>query len=309
MTDPVIIYGALRSGTTLLRLMMNAHPALHCPGESDFLVDFLEEKSGGSWGFDHEELSFDRIFGIGNLEVPWEAEGLDATRALARQLAAKSPGMLVLILHRHLDRALAAFPQARIIHLLRDPRDIAQSSVGMGFAGNVYMGVSHWIKTETNWDSVVCGLEANQHMEVRYEDLITAPTEHLTRVCNFLRIDFDPAMLSYNKDSTYSQPDPSLIEQWRRKQTNRNVSLIEGRLGPLLGRRGYQPSGLPLERPGYLGNLTLRIDNKIKNLKLASQRYGTYDALAVRIARWLGLRGWHRRVKTRIDQKVVKFLK
>ena len=41
LPPPVALYGALRSGTTLFRLILKHHPALHNPGETDFLLDHI----------------------------------------------------------------------------------------------------------------------------------------------------------------------------------------------------------------------------------------------------------------------------
>ncbi|WP_425596530.1 sulfotransferase, partial [Roseobacter litoralis] len=44
--QPVVLYGALRSGTTLVRLILDAHPDICCPGERDFMVDSLYDDDG-----------------------------------------------------------------------------------------------------------------------------------------------------------------------------------------------------------------------------------------------------------------------
>ena len=126
------------------------------------------------------------------------------------------PGTLVLMLHRGLDRLLDLYPEARIVHMLRDPRDVARSSIGMGWAGHVYFGVDHWIKTERGWGRCLHRIPEDRRMELRYDDLIRTPHETLTRLCRFAGLDFDPAMLSYDSQSSYAAPDTSLIDQWRR---------------------------------------------------------------------------------------------
>src|SRR6056297_1046670 len=57
----IAVYGALRSGTTLLRLMLDAHPSLSCPGETDFLFDHLSITDDGPL-LDEEALEQDRIY-------------------------------------------------------------------------------------------------------------------------------------------------------------------------------------------------------------------------------------------------------
>ena len=57
----VIAYGALRSGTTLLRLMLDMHPGLSCPGETDFLLDFTSIAPDGTVTIDADRLGRNRI--------------------------------------------------------------------------------------------------------------------------------------------------------------------------------------------------------------------------------------------------------
>ena len=60
MSDPVFVYGGLRSGTTVFRLMLNAHPELSNPGEVDHLFDHIHRAPGGGWRYDLDALSLDR---------------------------------------------------------------------------------------------------------------------------------------------------------------------------------------------------------------------------------------------------------
>src|SRR5262245_30413355 len=224
----VVVYGALRSGSTLLRLMINAHPKLSCSGEHDFLFDHIRES------YDREALSADRIFRASGVHFPIGKDGRDAAADMIAQLKSD-----VLILHRNLGQLLDLFPDCRIIHLLRDARDVARSSVGMGWAGNVNHGVTHWLETEQAWERHASLLNPSNVLTLRYEDLITDPIAKLTEVALFCGQPFDGAMLSYPKDSTYAAPNPSLVDQWRHKLSARELGLIEARASDLLCKRGY----------------------------------------------------------------------
>src|SRR6056297_1404157 len=195
MSDTVILFGALRSGTTMLRLMLNAHPALSCPGESDFLFDHLRAEDD-TWRYDRRKMSLDRIYRASPMELP---EDLDGTAALARMIgqARRTPeSRPVLVLHRRVNEAMTLLPNAKVIRLVRDPRGVGRSAIGMGWAGNLFHGVSLWITTEAGWADAMARHKPLVH-EIRYEDLVTHPEATLTDLCAFLGLAFDPAMLTY----------------------------------------------------------------------------------------------------------------
>ena len=53
---PILVFGALRSGTTLLRLMLKAHSGVQSLGEADFLFDHIEKAADGTCLYDREAL-------------------------------------------------------------------------------------------------------------------------------------------------------------------------------------------------------------------------------------------------------------
>ena len=310
MTDLCILYGALRSGTTLLRLMLNNHPQLICPSEADFLAEALRPADGPSgWVYDTNHLLASRIFRASRAELPAETEGRAAFREMTGQMRGDEQGCLVLDMHRGLDRILDLVPDVRIVHLLRDPRDVARSAIGMGWAGNVYNGAKIWLETEEIWERCLPRLAPGQMHELRYEDLVKSPEAELTGICNFLGVAYDPAMLTYGENSTYEAPDPKLIEQWRRKQSPRELGLVEARLGPLLEARGYAPSGHPQITPNAFERLGLLLEDKKGVWQTRIRRYGLVDPLVLAIGRRLSLGGLVRRTKRRIDDKTIAFLK
>lgn len=308
--ETVLVYGALRSGTTVFRLMLNAHPGLHNPGEADYLFDHLRG-TGGGWRYDLEALGLDRVFESAGLALPDGpgADGPALLEDLLGQLAARDPGRLVLAIHRHVDRAAALLPGARIIHLLRDPRDVARSCIGMGWAGTPYHGVRLWLDTERAWERTAPRLPPERVLTLKYEDLIAAPEAELGRVCAFLGVDFAPEMLRYHETTTYGPPDPALIAQWRRKLGPDDLALLEGRIGALLTARGYAPSGAAPRSPGALERAALGARDRIAVWRHAAAHHGAGLVLAEKLSRRLGLRGVHRHVRRRINARRRALLK
>ncbi|MBY8978163.1 sulfotransferase [Rhodobacteraceae bacterium NNCM2] len=308
IATPVILYGALRSGTTLFRLMLKAHPGIKTPGEADFLFDFIHEGPGG-WAYDLDALALSRIFLDAGLAIPdWAREGHDGRALLAdflAQMEARAPGLMVLSIHRHLDKIAALLPDAPVIRLIRDPRDVARSVIAMGWAGTPYYGVGGWIGTEQAWDAAEGLFPPEQKLELRYEDLIRDVEGHLTGVCEFLGLPFDPAMRTYYEGTTYGPPDTRLIEQWKRGMSQRDLGLVEARVGALLTSRGYQPSGAPPVRPGPLHALS----NRLAVWRFSTRRYGLGLVLLEKLSRHLGLKGLHRRTRLALHDRVRKVLK
>lgn len=305
-SDCAIVFGALRSGTTMLRLMLDGHPDLCCTGEHDFLFDHLHDTPLG-WRYDCEALGRDRIFREAALTLPGTEDGAVALADLIAQIAARGGARPVLMLHRGLAKAVRLLPQAPVIHFLRDPRDVARSSIGMGWEGNVYFAIVHWLETEAEWDASAADV-AERSLELRYETLVSRPEATLEYLCAHIGLRYDPAMLAYPATTTYDAPDARLAEQWRRKLGPRDIRLVEARLGPVLAAKGYAPSG----QPPLAVTPPLRV---WLGLQSAAGRWrhllGRYGLLPVQrgIGRRLGLKRLEWAAQARMDEIVTRTLR
>ncbi len=303
----VAVYGALRSGTTLLRLMLDGHPKLACPDETDFLFDHLITDASGVH-YDVAALEKDRIYRGHMADYADRPLGTFTPDAFIARIAGDDQTS-VLMLHRHLDRVLDLYPDMRLIHMVRDPRDVARSSIGMGWAGTTYHGVDHWIDTETGWAAVADRLSPDQVLRISYEELIHDAETTLRKITDFCGLDYDPAMMRYTQGSTYARPDARLVDQWKRKQTPHEIALVEGKIGPLLDQAGYAPSGHAPIYPGALERLSLKIRNKASIWRERIRRFGLADPLIVAIISKIDLESMGNRAQRRMDDKLLRFLK
>ena len=304
---PVFVYGALRSGTTLFRLMLNSHERVYNPGEVDFLFDFLGRKQSGDWRYDREALISSRIFQAHRLELPAGKEGLDLLENFVEQFRARAgTRVLTMNLHRHAVRMAELMPQARVIHLLRDPRDVARSSVGMGWAGLSYYGVDHWIGTERDWDRA--SIPQSQVLTLKFEDLMVDLEPRLGEVCAFLGVPFSPAMLDYHRNTTYGPPDPRLSEQWRRKASRHEIGLLESKCGDMIGNRGYASGGAP-HHPGVVERAKLSLLNRVGRWRMGIHRFGLLLLIGAKLTRLVGLRRLHLRFQRHMNAKTTQTLK
>lgn len=309
-SDVVFVYGALRSGTTMFRLMLDTHPQIGNPGEMDFLFDYLtpDKSHGTGWRYDLDGLRSDRVFRAKDLSIPEGLSGLDLLDAFLSQIKARAGTAVVSInLHRRIDRVFQVLPHARVLHMLRDPRDVARSSIQMGWAGTLYHGVAHWIETERAWDRGTAGVDPSQIFEFSYEALFQNIDETLHAVCDFLETEFDPQMLRYHENTTYAPPDASLTEQWKRKCHPAELAEVESRAGALMETRGYERSQPPISLSG-LHKLRLGLRNKLYVWKFGMKRFGVITYLAEKLTRRLGLKKPHRFYKRRIQDIATQYL-
>jgi hypothetical protein len=301
---PLFLVGAERSGTTVLRLMLDHHPRIAWLQEFEYAVDYVG--NNGRWPDVRqysEWLSTHRIFRARGFEVDPELDYPDLVRSflLQHQRCARKP-IIGATVHRHFDRLLHIWPDARFIHIVRDPRDVARSNVAMGWAGNVYTGVNRWLEAERLWEGMRGGLPPERFMEVMQENLIREPEQWLDQICCFIGVDYESRMLAYPQDTTYDPPDPNLIGQWRRKASEHEIRLVEMRVGELLSRRGYEPSGLPPLQIGIVEWVQLRIHDRLARIHFRRRRYGWSLWAADILSRRLPLKAWRRDVRLRRNE-------
>jgi hypothetical protein len=309
---PIFLVGAERSGTTVLRLMLDHHSSVGWVQEFEYSVD-LVANDGQYPSLDnyYEWLESDRIFqSMGfaidkNLNYPQLVNSF-----LAQKVNSCGKPLIGATVHRHFDRLLYIWGDARFIHLIRDPRDVARSCIGMGWAGNVWYGVDRWLEAEHLWNQLKNNkISPDRYIEINYENLISDPVTVLTAICEFMGVDYDPLMLTYDDNTTYSSPDPKLIQQWRKKLSDVDIQLVELKVGDLLTDRGYELSSLPSIKPNGLQKKQLQIENWWVKVLFRVKSLGLSLFLADFISRKLGLKSWQKQVKLTINEIIKKRLK
>jgi hypothetical protein len=269
-SPPFFIVGAQRSGTTMLRLMLNAHARIAVPFESDFLA--VARGLNGTAPFDAtvalEALAAD----------PWTAKGgivEDRAAILARrpasfgELAAaafgawaaargkpcwgvKTPGYVT-----ELDALWAMFPGARFVHIVRDGRDVALSLRDLSWGSRHVLRVAADWRWKTLVGRKMGAMVPGHYHELRYEDLIADPGATLRGVCDFLGVEFDAGMLEYHREapkempqesltwhrSSVSAPDVSKARAWKTRMSTADRILFEDVAGDALALFGYEVEG------------------------------------------------------------------
>ncbi len=277
MESPVFVIGAELSGTTLLRHMLDGHPQVALPIDFDFALDW-PDASDDEWPdlFDYwERLADSREARKARVVIDASLAFPELVRSLLRQIRrnANKP-VLAVTAHRHYDRILRLWPEARFIYLFRDGRDVARSHVEMGWAGNVWAAAPIWREAEREWRRVSALVPRENRIEIRYEELIRDPKRELSRITGFLDVEVAPEMVDYPARSQAEAPDPRMVERWREKLSLRELAWLEREIGTELRARGYAasavaPAWIPAPR-----RLALRFGDRAGRLQFRMRRYG-----------------------------------
>lgn len=215
------VVGVNRSGTTLLRMMLDSHPDLAIPPETHFLpalfeamqaarkndermtpqdvTDFLvEHRRWGDFGLDPKELTkrFSDLEGIRPKLVLRAFYSLYAENQGKSRYGDKTPGYV-----KQMGKVQRCLPEARFIHLIRDGRDVALSRERRSGAEELSVERHAMIWKRRINRARGQSPRLKHYLEVRYEDLVADPEAVLHTICEFIELPYDPAMLKYHERS------------------------------------------------------------------------------------------------------------
>jgi len=281
---PIFMVGCPRSGTTLLRDLLRAHPRLTFPTETHFIPQLYA--AYGDPGNEAEARRLAHVLmnlgWIRRWKCTFDQQALIACRSYAEMInevfetwmrkegkqrwGDKTPQNVL-----HIPTLAAIFPQARFIHVNRDGRDVARSWIASPF------GPENWFTAALGWKALVqagrcagAALPPGMYMEVRFETLMTDLEGTLRKICEFLGEPFDPAMLVPNVLSLrlrvhrikafrpYSrglngnaQVMTDNVGKWKKTVTLEQRTLFESVASDLLQELGYETEGLHKPIPAY----------------------------------------------------------
>ena len=275
---PIFIVGCARSGTTLLQLMLHAHPRIAIPPETRFLTEAYERRE--QFGDLREKANVDALVDwimvdpkqrlVRDLELD-----TDEVRRRAHEVPPTIGSVLGLVLQmyaerwdkprwgdkrpsyfKRMDEILAMFPDAQFIHLIRDGRDCVASLQHMSWWGSGSVGaMQNWVAAMQVGARSRKRLRADQFHELRYEDLVNHSRRELERLCVFLGEDFDEAMLEPNEIAEEAVPErkrrrhhsrttdevsDAAVGRWAGDLEPWEITLMEAVAGRYLRRHGYE---------------------------------------------------------------------
>jgi hypothetical protein len=211
------VVGVGRSGTTLLRMMLDAHPQLAIPPETHFLNPMIQASGRirftprtASRAVVHDQRRRWKDFGLSEDDLRERFEAIDrfntadAIRAFYLLYANKhgkprwgdkTPDYI-----RKMKKLQKTLPEARFIHVIRDGRDAGLSQNSrIAKRGKDPVPpremARRWRKRIVK--SRIDAEEVEHYLEVRYEDIVADTEAVLRRVCEHVELDYDPVMLRY----------------------------------------------------------------------------------------------------------------
>lgn len=279
--DPILfMVSSGRSGTTLLRSILNASNQIFIPYESDFIgrahrfydpkkvLDdqdyeditslFKATSREQGWGLDREYLISclkryrPQNFSDVNRVINQAYHQKEGTQDL--HWGIKSPALIA-----SLQEISDAFPKSKIIHVVRDGRDVYLSYRKVHHDSQVKFGPKRLIPSVLYWIDGLRRVERfkGQVYELKYEDLLTNPDEALADLCAFVGIQYSPEMYQEHHTLDRNQKlvspkfmrsfhakakqglDPNNVGKFQNEMSKRERFLFELLSAPFLSRYGY----------------------------------------------------------------------
>ncbi len=257
--DPVFIGGMFKSGTSLLRAMLGRHSRIFAGLETQWLT-----QDGRSTSAERREwLERLAIF----FDVPASAleqavgDEVQADACLDRLMrflsgragkprwAEKTPFNVGVI-----DRILTYWPDAKVVHVVRDPRDVYASMVEIGKWTEPAVFANHWRDTVgAARDWLGAGRHPAYH-ELRYEKLVLAPDATMREALAFLGEPWEPEIAMFDgrpQDLERVQRATGKLSATLRRLA---MPLTGSRIGvwaKIVGDEGWEPISAELNRRGY----------------------------------------------------------
>ena len=211
---PVVV-GCPRSGTTLITVMLDSHPEVAMPPETAFLPEMrtLEGKSGAelrsaffalvttdrwnvsNWndiGIDRDAY-WERLCELASFSITAGLRvlyGMYADAAGKRLFGEKTPANT-----NWMPLIASLLPEARFIHIVRDPRDVVLSLGRTSAGASVAQSAQAWVAMVSSARAFASS--GRPYHELRYETLLQEPERLLRGVCAFLGLDYADRMLDY----------------------------------------------------------------------------------------------------------------
>lgn len=281
--SPVFIVGAPRSGTSLVRQMLNRHPALAICDETQFFRLIYQKRRRKAFGDLRNAANRRRLVDEYVSLRPTRRLGLDCAKLAERlyEEATSYPAMFAAVLKHYAEsqgkprggektpqHAFAVktlcewFPGAFILHIVRDPRDVVASLLRMPFGSpSVVTNARLWLRRTFAAREASDG---EHYRELRYEDLIADPERGLAGLCKFIGEEYAPSLLvpeqtemqrADERDRFRTAVTEARRGRWRDELSPRQVAQIEWAVGRQMEALGYVRESRGTSMTAVLGGL------------------------------------------------------
>jgi LPS sulfotransferase NodH len=305
---PIFVVGYQRSGTTLLQSLLGAHPRIAAPPETFFI--FRVVGLAGYFG----DLNDDDALRLAlrealNPPVPMFADcGFDEVRLFERARRAERTyaSLFDVIMTDFADRhgkqrwsektpgqpargVFELFPDAQVVHIVRDPRDVVASSLETPWTPpRTRLVAENW--RQFTLDNARVGLDVGprRFLQIRYEDLTSDPESVLGLVCTFLGEEFAPQML--DDPSLRAATVPAVAAEWQKRALDTVTSSRQGRWRKMSRRDQVQTCSvvrreLPALGYGTVDRTTAALGAVVNAVMRPTELRDVTERLRLRVAR------------------------
>jgi hypothetical protein len=252
-----LVFGCARSGTSILGELIAAHPEVKYIFEAHQIWEIAGTGENGS----HRLTARQATAPVEEQIRQWFRQQAGTTRLVVE----KNPRNVLRV-----PFIRAIFPEAKLIHVIRDGRDVACSMVpGCGGTEWQHLKPPSWqefmrraegpVRCAMAWREIMeialADLADAPHLPVRYEDMLRQPRKTADEVMNFLSLDMAPVVADFcdriqnrtaasyqaQHQTQWSRNDHSeRIGRWRENLSSDQQRLINKLLAGMLGRLGYE---------------------------------------------------------------------
>ncbi len=142
-----------------------------------------------------------------------------------------------------LPTALRMVPGARVVHIVRDPRDVTASVLQFPWGpNNAVVAAEDWAQKVGAARNLGARLGADRYLEFRYEDLLARPAETMAALLRFVTGTADPQRVARFVAETEANPLRTNTGTWRQKLTPAQAGQVEGAARDVMAAYGYEPA-------------------------------------------------------------------
>jgi len=248
---PVFVVGSMRSGSTLLRLILDSHPRIAIGAETGFMGAVMGTKRIPDWKYGAEWYQR-----IGWSEAELDARLREFYAGMFERYAAERGkarwGEKTPFHTAHVAEMADVFPTSVFVGIVRHPGAVA-SSLASGFHYAHDEGLRYWTATQRDLVDGACRV-GDRFVLCRYEDLVTDPEPVLREVLVTVGEEFSPALLRHHvvqqeqgaprvvegSTNTRDAVDPTRAHRWAEGLTAAQRDSLEG-TAPWAAFFGYPP--------------------------------------------------------------------
>jgi Sulfotransferase family len=264
---PFFLVGSARSGTTLLRLMLNAHPQIAVPPESRFIAELHDGRPQVDVDSFLARLQVHDRFQLWDLPIEAVRREIADSKTVPFKEAVEAPYLAWMHVNgkarwgdktpRYIEKIELLnqlWPDARFVHLVRDGRNVALSYADVPFGPKtVARAADLWARRVRAGLSAGRALPEDRYLEMRYEDFVDDAEQQVKKLTEFLQASFDPVMLDATERARgmikkrSARYNPHIAEaptkgmrDWQNQMPAGQVEVFEAAAGDVLTQLGYE---------------------------------------------------------------------